>query len=369
MDSNREDARGSSVFAKWTAVSCPVTQHKLRPRAYPGCLSIVIPLYNECEVIPELRSALTTFADGLPCAVEIVLVNDGSTDTSVALLSEWAETDARARLLCLARNFGHQAAVTAGLDHARGDAVVVMDADLQDPLEVIHDMIAEYRQGYDVVYGRRISRDQDTVFKRASAWLFYRIMRALIYPDLPADTGDFRLVSRRCLNALIRMRETHRFLRGMVAWVGFPQTEVGYHRRPRQAGKTKYPLHKMLQLAWTAAVSFSPAPLRLSFAAGFSVALVGIGYGVYAFMRSLLGLYVVPGWTSLIVVICLIGGAILISIGVAGEYIARIFEEVKGRPLYIVSENITAASGEPDLLPQLARLHDATESALETRRT
>lgn len=341
------------------------THHLLRSRSYPATLSLVIPLYNEVEVIPELRSALHRFAAGLAGELEIVLVNDGSTDATVELLSEWAEADSRVRLLCLARNFGHQAAVTAGLDHARGDAVVVMDADLQDPPEVIHQMIALYEQGYDVVYGRRLSRQRETIFKRASAWLFYRMMRALIYSGLPSDTGDFRLISRRCLAALMSMRETHRFLRGMVAWVGFPQTEVRYHREPRRAGNTKYPLHKMLQLAWTAAVSFSPAPLRLSFALGVAVALFGLGYGGYALMRSVLGLYVVRGWTSLIVVLCLIGGAILISIGVTGEYIARIFEEMKGRPLYIVAEDIAVPHREPDLLPQLDRLREATNAIPE----
>ena len=338
------------------------TQHPLRTRPYPGRLSIVIPLHNEQEVIPDLRRAMTAFADALPSTLEILLVNDGSTDSSLQLLSEWAAGDPRVRLLCLARNFGHQSAVTAGLDHAHGDAVIVMDADLQDPPEVIHEMIAAYMRGYDVVYGRRLSRERDSVFKRASAWLFYRIMRALIYHDLPPDTGDFRLISRRCLDALTTMRETHRFLRGMVAWVGFPQIEVLYHRRPRRAGSTKYPLHKMLQLAWTAAVSFSPAPLRFSFAAGFCVGLVGMGEGVYAVARSLLGLYVVPGWTSLMVVVCLIGGAILVSIGVVGEYVARIFEQSKARPLYIVSDTITSASANPEILPQLGLLREATRA-------
>ena len=335
------------------------TQHPLRNRPNPVRVSIVIPLHNEEEVIPELRRALTAFADALPSALEILLVNDGSTDSSLRLLSEWAAEDHRVRLLCLARNFGHQAAVTAGLDHATGDAVVVMDADLQDPPEVIHEMIAAYMRGYDVVYGRRLSRERDSLFKRASAWLFYRIMRALVYHDLPPDTGDFRLISRRCLDALVTMRETHRFLRGMVAWVGFPQIEVLYHRRPRLAGSTKYPLHKMMQLAWTAAISFSPAPLRFSFAAGFCVGLVGIGEGVYAVARSLLGLYVVPGWTSLMVVVCLIGGAILVSIGVVGEYVARIFEQSKQRPLYIVSDSITASPGEVELTPQIGLLRQA----------
>jgi polyisoprenyl-phosphate glycosyltransferase len=318
----------------------PVTRHLLQPRGYPGLLSIVIPIYNEEQSLPFLRERLTGFADDLPCTVEIVLVNDGSSDGSIDLLVAWAQADNRVKVFNLARNFGHQMAATAGLDQATGHAVVLIDADLQDPPEVILDMLEQYRQGYDVVYGRRISRAGETRFKRASAWFFYRIMRLLVHSDLPADVGDFRLVSRRCLNAVCSMRETHRFLRGMMAWVGFPQTAVPYARDRRVAGTTAYPLRKMLWLAWTAAVSFSPAPLRASFVFGFLIAAIGMLQAVNAVIRSLLGLYVVPGWSSLIIVTCLIGGAILISIGVLGEYIGRIFEAAKERPLYVISSSI-----------------------------
>jgi dolichol-phosphate mannosyltransferase len=212
-----------------------------------------------------------------------------------------------------------------------------MDADLQDPPEVIPDMLAAYRRGYDVVYGRRTGREGESAFKRFTAWAFYRFMRRFIHRDLPPDTGDFRLISKPCLDALKAMRETHRFLRGMVAWVGFPQTAVDYRRQARVAGTTKYPLWKMARFAWTAAVSFSPAPLRISLAAGVLVALAGFAEAIYAVIRVVKGLYVAPGWTSTIVVICLVGGGILISIGILGEYVGRIFEEVKGRPLYIVA--------------------------------
>jgi len=194
-----------------------------------------------------------------------------------------------------------------------------------------------------VVYGRRISRAGETRFKRLSAWLFYRAMRLLVHSALPADVGDFRLVSRACLNAVCSMRETHRFLRGMIAWVGFPQIAVPYARNRRVAGKTAYPLRKMLWLAWTAAVSFSPTPLRASFVLGFLIAAIGMLQALNAVIRSILGLYVVPGWSSLIVVTCLIGGAILISIGVLGEYVGRIFEAVKGRPLYVIASKIDHA--------------------------
>ena len=325
----------------------PRTYFRLTPREYPAAVSIVIPVYNEAEVLPLLRDRLSPFMDRLGTLVELILVNDGSSDQTVDALHTWVEEDARVTLLNLARNFGHQAAVTAGLDHATGDAIVVMDADLQDPPEVIHQMLAEYCRGYDVVYGKRIARNGETLFKRWSAWAFYRIMRTMIHRDLPEDVGDFRLISRRCLDAVASMRETHRFLRGMISWAGFPQTAVTYARDARAAGVTKYPMWKMLKFAWTAAVSFSPLPLRLSFGLGVLLALVGGAQAVNGLVQYALGLYIVPGWTSLMVVVCLIGSAILISIGVLGEYVGRIFEESKGRPLYIVADAVNTRSNIP----------------------
>jgi len=323
------------------------TYFRLSPREYPASVSIVIPVYNEAEVLPLLRDRLSAFMDGLGTLVELLLVNDGSSDQTIEGLHIWAEEDARVTLLNLARNFGHQAAVTAGLDHATGDAIVVMDADLQDPPEVIHQMLAEYCRGYDVVYGKRVARKGETWFKRWTAWAFYRVMRKLIHPDLPEDVGDFRLISRRCLDAVASMRETHRFLRGMFSWAGFPQTAVTYARDARAAGVTKYPLWKMLRFAWTAAISFSPLPLRLSFGLGVLLALVGGAQVVNGLVYYALGLYVVPCWTSLMVVVCLIGSAILISIGVLGEYVGRIFEESKGRPLYVVADTVNTRSTIP----------------------
>jgi polyisoprenyl-phosphate glycosyltransferase len=325
----------------------PRTYFRLTPREYPAAVSIVIPVYNEAEVLPLLRDRLSPFMDRLGTLVELILVNDGSSDQTVDALHTWVEEDARVTLLNLARNFGHQAAVTAGLDHATGDAIVVMDADLQDPPEVIHQMLAEYCRGYDVVYGKRTARNGETLFKRWSAWAFYRIMRTMIHRDLPEDVGDFRLISRRCLDAVASMRETHRFLRGMISWAGFPQTAVTYARDARAAGVTKYPMWKMLKFAWTAAVSFSPLPLRLSFGLGVLLALVGGAQAVNGLVQYALGLYIVPGWTSLMVVVCLIGSAILISIGVLGEYVGRIFEESKGRPLYIVADAVNTRSNIP----------------------
>ena len=320
-----------------TEMAQPTAYHPLTPRADPRLLSVVVPVYNESAVLPLFRRELSAFLDAQGGRAEVVLVNDGSGDDSLRHLLAWAEQDGRARVVGLARNFGHQAAVTAGLDAARGDAVVVMDADLQDPPAVIGAMLREYRAGYDVVYGQRASRSGETPFKRATAWAFYRLMRRFVHAGLPPDAGDFRLISRPCLDAVRGMRETHRFLRGMVAWVGFPQTAVRFERPPRAAGTTKYPLRRMAHFAWTAALSFSPAPLRVSFGLAVLVSAVGMGEGAYAVVRKLAGLPVEPGWTSLLIVVCLIGAAILLSIGVVGEYVARIFEEVKGRPLYVVS--------------------------------
>jgi len=303
----------------------------------------VLPLYNEEETVPQLRARLEALAERLHLTVEFVLVNDGSGDHTVELLSQWAQEDRRARVLHLARNFGHQAAATAGFDAARGDAVVLMDADLQDPPEVVVEMLARYREGYDVVYGRRRCRSGETAFKRGTAWLFYRLMRRFVHPDLPADTGDFRLLSRRCLDALRQMREVHRFLRGMVTWMGFRQTAVEFDRPPRAAGTTKYPFRKMCRFAWNAVVSFSALPLRLSLWLGLATGLAGLGYGVYSVLRFALWHDTVPGWTSQIVLTCLTSGATLFSVGLLGEYVGRIFEEVKGRPLYIVAEELNAA--------------------------
>lgn len=315
----------------------PAVYHVLQPRENPRLLSVVIPAYNEEEMIPILRPQLTAFLNALPCAAEVIFVNDGSGDRTLSLLAQWAAEDQRIKVLGLARNFGHQAAVTAGLDAAAGDAVVIMDADLQDPPAVVIDMLEKYRQGYDVVCGQRSGRPGESRLKRLTAWGFYRAMQIFVHKDLPADSGDFRLISRACLNAVRQMRETHRFLRGMVAWVGFPQTAVQFQRPPRAAGTTKYPFLKMVKFAWTAAISFSTLPLRISLTIGTFVAVLGLLAGVYAVVAKWTGLYTVPGWTSQMVIMSVLSGAILISNGILGEYIGRSFEELKDRPLYIVS--------------------------------
>lgn len=311
--------------------------HLLRPRAYPRRLSLVIPMYNEEAVTPFLRRELEPFLDELPCEAEVILVNDGSSDRTLEKVAAWADEDPRVKVVHLSRNFGHQAAATAGLDFATGDAIVLMDADLQDPLDVIHEMIERYRDGYDVVYGQREMREGETKFKRFTAWAFYRVMRLLMDTNLPVDTGDFRLLSRGFLEGLSCMRETHRFLRGMVAWVGHPQTAVRYRRRVRAAGETKYPFRKMVTFAWTAATSFSSIPLKFSFAMGVIFGLFGVEEACRAMLAHFLGWYTVPGWISLMVVTSILGSALLMSISVLGEYVGKIYEQVKGRPLYMVA--------------------------------
>ena len=248
-----------------------------------------------------------------------------------------AARDRRIKVLSLSRNFGHQLAATAGVDYATGDAVVLMDADLQDPLDVIHEMVAQYCNGYDVVCGQRTVRVGENLFKRATAWFFYRMMQFFFLKSLPHDVGDFRLMSRRCVDSLRSMRELHRFLRGMVAWVGYPQICVRYERPARVAGSTKYPLSRMIRLAWTAAISFSPLPLRMSFFAGGLMALLAIEEAVRALVAHFSG-RTVAGWTSLMIVLCMSNAALLITVGILGEYVAKIFEESKGRPLYIVAD-------------------------------
>lgn len=314
-----------------------MTRDFLTGRPAPRLVSIVMPFYNEEEIFPFLRPRLTEFLDRSPYRCEVVAVNDGSWDRTIDLLVDWGKMDPRIKVVNLSRNFGHQYASTAGIDYASGDAIVLMDADLQDPLEVIHQMIEQYRVGYDVVCGQRIARAGEGRFKKLSAWLFYRFMRLFFMKSLPQDVGDFRLMSRRCLDNLRSMREVHRFLRGMVAWVGYPQTCVQYQRQARCAGNTKYPLIKMVRLAWTATLSFSALPLRMSFLGAGAMTVVAIEETIRALITHFSG-HTVPGWTSLMVVVCLSNAAIMISIGILGEYVGRIYEEGKARPLYLVAD-------------------------------
>jgi dolichol-phosphate mannosyltransferase len=309
----------------------------LVPRDNPSLLTFVIPAFNEEEVIPLLRRRLEALSAELPCEVEWVVVDDGSKDRTASLLFEWAEADPRLKVVEFARNFGHSAALTAGLDYATGDAVVVCDADLQDPPELVHEMLERYRQGYDVVFAQRTRRHGESAFKRASAAMFYWFMRTFVHRDLPANSGDFRLMSGAAVAAVREMREGSRFVRGMVTWIGFPQTPVYYERPPRAAGTTKYPFRKMLALAWDAILSFSNAPLRAAMYFGFAVFIVGTFIGLRVLVEALFfDPKVVPGWSTVVVLECLIGGAILFCLGMIGEYVGRIYEEIKQRPIYIV---------------------------------
>jgi dolichol-phosphate mannosyltransferase len=298
-------------------------------------LSYVFPVYNEEESLPFLRVCLEKWIrehEGL--SVEIVLVNDGSRDKSLEFLRKWAHDDARIVVISFSRNFGHQAAVTAGLEAARGEAVVIMDADLQDPFHAVDLMIEKYAEGFDIVYGQRLSREGETMIKRFTAWVYYRLQRSLVLESLPVDTGDFRLVSRVVVDVINSLPEKSRFVRGLFAWVGFSQTRVEYQRDARLHGVTKYPLRKMLAFAWTGITSFSVLPIRFVTGLGFISALMSVAYLFYAVFQYFSG-HTVAGWTALVVLQTFIGGCVLLAIGVVGEYVGKIYEEVKARPVYI----------------------------------
>ena len=300
--------------------------------------SLVIPLYNEADVLPTLYRRLTRVMEDLGKPYEIIFVNDGSTDASPKLLWELRAQDSRVKLVSMSRNFGHQIAITAGLDYSSGEAVVVMDGDLQDPPEVIPQLIAQWRAGYDIVFAVRDSRRGEGVFKRSTASLFYRLLRHLTATEIPLDAGDFRLMSRRAVEAIKPIRERNRFVRGLVGWIGFRRTSVTFVRDIRHAGETKYPLRKMARFALDGIISFSFAPLQLATYLGFAVSLLSFIYIVYALGLKLFTDRVVQGWTSVIVAVLFMGGVQLISLGVIGEYIGRIYEEVKQRPLYLVDK-------------------------------
>ena len=305
-------------------------------------LSIVIPVYDEAEMLPELireldRVRKTSLGDVEP--IEILLVDDGSKDQSWALIAAQCERDPAYVGVKLSRNFGHQLALAAGLEAARGDVVVSMDADLQDPPELIPQMLAAHRQGYDVVYATRANRGREPWSKRVTASMFYFLMEKISGVAMPRNTGDFRLLSRRVLTELAKLRESHRLVRGLVPWIGFPQTQVTYDRGDRAAGQTHYPWHKMLLLAVDGITSMSRAPLRLAYFGSVLLLAVFVGYVLYVlFDHFMLGGKLVPGWTSLMATITIFGTVQLLLLGVFGEYLGRIHEQVKGRPLYIVEE-------------------------------
>ncbi len=303
-------------------------------------VSIVIPVLNEQQVLPLLLPRLQAVMDALPGGGEAWFVDDGSSDGSGRLIEAAHERDPRIKLVQLSRNFGHAAAITAGLDCATGDAVVLMDADLQDPPELIPQMVALYRRGTDVVQAHRKARLSESAFKRATAWLFYRLMRMVGDTGIDAGVGEFRLMSRPVVEALRRLHERHRLVRGLVSWVGFSQASLDFDRPGRAAGATKYSLGRMTRLGLDAITSFSVAPLRIATMLGFCALLAGIGYAIYAvYIGFVLGLGV-PGWTSLVILNIFFSGVILLCLGMVGEYVARIFEEVKRRPLYVVKRTL-----------------------------
>lgn len=301
-------------------------------------ISVVVPVFNEEEVLPETYRRLTVVMERIGKAYELLFVNDGSTDRSRAILEELVHKDWRVRVVHFSRNFGHQAAITAGMDYSRGEAVVVVDADLQDPPEVIPEMIARWQEGYEVVYGRRLKREGETLFKRLTASLFYRFLRKVTSVDIPLDTGDFRLVDRKVVEVMRLLREKNRFVRGLVSWVGFRQVALPYVRKERFAGETKYPLRKMFKLAWDGITSFSDKPLKIASYIGISLSLLSFIYLLVIVTGKLLGKSTVPGWVSIIVVNLFFDGVILIILGVMGEYLGRIYDETKNRPLYIVEK-------------------------------
>jgi polyisoprenyl-phosphate glycosyltransferase len=307
--------------------------------------SIVVPVYNEQESLPRLVMELRAVMAGLDGPAEVLLVDDGSRDASARIMLATNADDQRFKVLRLSRNFGHQIAITAGMDAARGQAVVVIDADLQDPPQVILKLAERWRQGYEIVHAVRERREGETLLKKASARIYYSLLRRLSDVDQQVDAGDFRLIDRKAADAFLSMRERNRYVRGMFCWIGFRQATVPYVRAARQAGRSKYPLGKMLGLAFDGIAGFSAVPLRLGIAAGLLMAVAAVGYGVVAVALKLAGGHDVPGYASLLATITFLSGVQLIVMGIMCQYLGRIYDEVKGRPLYIVSDARGFADG------------------------
>jgi len=302
--------------------------------------SVVIPVYNEEEVLPETYRRMKEVMSSAPGSYELIFVNDGSRDKSQEILESFARGDEAVKLINFSRNFGHQVAITAGLDYAEGQAVIVIDADLQDPPEVILTMIEKWKEGYEVVYGKRVKREGESFFKKFTASFFYRLLKRFTTIDIPVDTGDFRLMDKKVVDALRLFREKNRFMRGLVSWVGFRQTSVEYVREKRWAGETKYPLRKMLKLAWDGITSFSDKPLKIATYAGIPLSLFSLVLFLVVLFQYLWGKSTFSATSLIGILNLLVGGIILIALGIMGEYIGRIYEEVKGRPLYIVESTM-----------------------------
>ena len=305
-------------------------------------LSLVIPAYNEEDVLSEFHSRLSRVLDKLTCDSQVIYVNDGSTDCTEDVLDALRRNDERVAIVTLSRNFGKEIAMTAGFDKSEGDAVVVIDADLQDPPELIPELFDAYREGYDVVYAQRVSRAGERALKKITAFIFYRLIQAATRVKIPSDTGDFRLLSRRALDALKQLRERHRFMKGLFAWIGFPQKAVLYHRDPRKAGQTKWNYWKLWNFAVEGFTSFTIGPLKVATYLGICTATAAFLYAVWVIYKTLAYGDPVAGYPSLMVVLLFLGGIQLMTIGILGEYLGRMFDETKQRPLYFVREWLPA---------------------------
>ncbi len=302
--------------------------------------SVVVPLYNEELVIAETYKRLTAVMQTADGDYELVFVNDGSRDKTENMAKEITQHDPHVKLINFSRNFGHQTAITAGMDLSSGQAVVVIDADLQDPPEVILQMIEKWKAGYDVVYGKRLVRKGETFFKKVTAKMFYRFLSSMTNIDIPVDTGDFRLLDRKVIDSMRTLTEKNRYVRGLVSWVGFKQTAVEYVREERFAGETKYPLKKMLKFAGDAVTSFSYKPLKLAGYMGYTISFLSFIYLIYVVIRKLAVGDFDAGWASTVAISLFFNGIILIVLGIMGEYVGRIYDECKNRPLYIISEKV-----------------------------
>lgn len=301
--------------------------------------SVVVPMYNEEAVLAETYRRLTGVMENSGFTYEIVFVNDGSRDKTGSMLREICDKDSRVRLIDFSRNFGHQIAITAGMDHSSGQCVVVIDGDLQDPPELIPEMVGMWKDGYDVVYGKRISRKGESVFKKLTASLFYRFLRSMTDVNIPVDTGDFRLIDRKVCDALKHVNERNRYVRGLISWLGFKQTAIEFEREERFAGETKYPLKKMLKLALDGVTTFSYKPLKLASYIGTIISITSFLYLIFVLAQRLFFPETVqPGWASILAVTLFFNGITLLMLGIIGEYIGRIYDEAKGRPLYIIRE-------------------------------
>lgn len=306
-------------------------------------LSVIVPVFNEEEVIDESYRRLTEIAKNIKESYEIIFVNDGSSDSTEFKIKNICDRDYHVKLINFSRNFGHQSAITAGMKCSKGKAIIVIDADLQDPPEVMVEMVKKWKEGYKVVYGKRISREGETLFKKVTAKVFYRFLNYFSDIKIPTDTGDFRLIDRKVCNVMNGLPEHNRYVRGLVTWVGFSQTGVEFVREKRLAGETKYPLKKMIKFSLDAITSFSSKPLKLAFPIGIIISLCSFLYLAYVLIQKITN-QTVPGWASIVAIVLFSNGITFILIGIIGEYIARIYDEVKARPMYVIDEIYIASS-------------------------